>query len=137
MSDQDTQAPEYDVRAGSTYTSNDRRQEGKVFTVTAVDDEAQSATLSVEGGKDRTVEFAKLESGYTIIDRARRKPGRPARVINVGSTWKRRSDGAEAEVVAIDESADPATITLKGVASGKETKSKLLFFRRRFEYVSG
>jgi hypothetical protein len=137
MSDQDTQAPEYDVRVGSTYSSNDKRQEGKVFSVTAVDEANESATLSVEGGKDRDVSFEKLESGYTLVDKARRTPGRPAREINAGSIWKRRSDGAEAKVIAIDEDADPATITLEGVASGKQTNSKLLFFRRRFEYVSG
>jgi hypothetical protein len=119
-------------RVGNTYTSNDSRSKGKVFTATAV--EGEEVTLN-DGSRNRTVTTEKLEKNYSLESQARLKPGRPARQINTGSTWKRRSDDAVAEVVAVDQ--DAGTITLKGVKSGKETVSKLLFFRRRFEHVKG
>lgn len=133
MSDSDTAAP-VEATVGSTYSSNDKRQAGKVFTVTAVDEDGGVTLADSTGGKPRSVAADKLAKQYTLIDRARKKPGRPARVINEGSTWKRRSDGAEVKVNSVDK--DSGTISVTG-PSGKPTTSKLLFFRRRFQHVKG
>jgi hypothetical protein len=67
---------------------------------------------------------------------AARKPGKPGTPLNVGSTWMQRNNGAEYNVVAVDEKAGTIQTVLKG--SGKEAStSKLVFFRRRFQHVKG
>jgi hypothetical protein len=64
-----------------------------------------------------------------------KKPGRPATPLNVGSTWKRRTDDKEVKVVSIDEKG--GKIQLQAAGSKTPTISKLVFFRRRFQHVKG
>lgn len=122
------------LEVGARYKSNDKRQADKQFTIVALADEV--ARLEDQNGKGRNVDVAKLESSYSFVGPAKKKPGRPATPLNVGSVWQRRHDEAQIEVIDFDE--DAGTISTRLVGSDKTpSSSKLVFFRRRFQHVSG
>ena len=65
----------------------------------------------------------------------KKQRGRPAKPLNVESTWKRRSDGVEFKVVGVDET--EGKITLLGGKSETPRASALKYFRRRFQHIEG